>query len=270
MHVLSGLRTGFLVDYFPSMSARLLSDAASAVISSLATTTSTISSQNNYAVCSFEDAHFFVNISYILKNRNTIDSRCHTYPLFIEFPSQHDDSALLTPTWASEETHTSLLHKLHGIIQDINSNMVTSPTYNNSTITKIPMFDLASKLDSSTSTSIGICLPALSGYLLDYPVIYVVKNMEHSQAASRCLSSCTLSLYTVDIIIIIGGAEKQPLLAFSLPKQLAEDVCWKQAYDSWKTKYSRAVVDDSNNTDERRSGFRLEIQCESCCRPVSL
>jgi hypothetical protein len=255
MHIISGLKPAFLVDYFPFMSAHLLSEAASAVLSSLSNTTN-----DKYVICSVEDAHFFVNISHF-KNHNIAHRRHHS-PLFIEFhlDQSSSSSAFLAPTWASEDTRNALLHTLHAILQDIDS---TIPLFS-TTSTSIPIFDLTSKLkDAST-----ICLPTLSGYLLDYPVIYVVKDMEHSQAASRCLSSCTLDLNTVHVVDDGDRDDKnegkqQPLLAFSLPRQLAEDACWKETYREWKGRYCRTLI-------HQGTSYRLEIQCESCYRPVSL
>jgi hypothetical protein len=257
MHVISGLKPAFLVDYFPFMSAHLLSEAASAVLSSLSNTTN-----DKYVICSVEDAHFFVNISHF-KNHNNKAHHHHHSPLFIEFhlEQSRSSSAILAPTWASEDTRNPLLHTLHGIIQDIDS---TIPRF--STIpTSIPLFDLTSKLKNASTS---ICLPTLSGYLLNYPVIYVVKDMEHSQAASRCLSSCTLHLYTVHIVDDGDrddnyDGKQQPLLAFSIPRQLAEDACWKETYSEWKGKYCRTLV-------HQGTSYRLEIQYESCYRPVSL
>lgn len=267
MHIISGLRPAFLVDYFPFMSAHLLADAASTVLTSLSNT-----DNNKYAICSIEDAHFFVNISHLRNHNNKAHNYHHHAPLFIEFTldqsrsnSSSSSSTTLAPTWASEDTRNAQLHTLHDIMQDIDSTI--PPLSTTPSRTSIPIFDLTSKL-KTTGTGSTIRLPTLSGYLLDYPVIYTVKDMEHSQSASRCLSSCTLNLYSVHVVDngdddkdSDDEGKRQLLLAFSLPRQLAEDACWKETYKGWKQKYCRVHPDYS---------YRLEIECESCCRPVSL
>lgn len=86
----------------------------------------------------------------------------------------------------------------------------------------------------------GLAPPTASGYLLGFPAIYLCHSLEGAQAASRCLSSGSLCLHTVRCVLAAHGvpaaAADQPLLAFSLPAQLAAAPAWMSCWEAWRTR----------------------------------
>lgn len=81
--------------------------------------------------------------------------------------------------------------------------------------------------------------PTASGYLLGYPAIYLCHSFDEAQAASRSLSSTSLHLHSVSCQLLAPGVpqpEGQPLLAFSLPGELADASEWEACRDSWCTR----------------------------------
>jgi hypothetical protein len=81
------------------------------------------------------------------------------------------------------------------------------------------------------------CMPTLNGWLLGYPVVYLVGSYEEAAAASRALSACTLSRFAVRLpcAALPGGANPGAggggggggggdgdgaLLAFTAPQEL--------------------------------------------------
>lgn len=79
--------------------------------------------------------------------------------------------------------------------------------------------------------------PTASGYLLGYPALYLVRDLEGAQAASRGLSTGGLCLHTVACALQPGSGvpapEGQPLLAFSVPGELAVAPAWAACRDAW-------------------------------------
>ena len=81
----------------------------------------------------------------------------------------------------------------------------------------------------------GLVPPTASGYLLGYPALYLCRDLEGAQAAARCLSSSSLCLHMVGCALG-GGApplEGQPLLAFSVPAELATASKWTVCRNAW-------------------------------------
>lgn len=89
-------------------------------------------------------------------------------------------------------------------------------------------------------------MPTLSGLLLGYPAVYVVRDLAGAEAASRCLSATSLTFYTATLqpgdgslgssLPGSGGGSaggEHPLLAFSVPAQLAGDPDWEAARAAW-------------------------------------
>lgn len=77
--------------------------------------------------------------------------------------------------------------------------------------------------------------PTASGYLLGYPALYLCHDLASAQAATRCLSSSSLCLHSV--ACDLGGPaprpEGQPLLAFSVPQELAAAPEWAACRAAW-------------------------------------
>jgi hypothetical protein len=96
----------------------------------------------------------------------------------------------------------------------------------------------------------GLVPPTASGYLLGYPAIYLCHSLEGAQAASRCLSSGGLCLHwaTCQLRATAGVPQlegQQPLLAFSVPAELAAAPEWEACRSAWHARlqqqHSRAV-----------------------------
>lgn len=87
------------------------------------------------------------------------------------------------------------------------------------------------------------CMPTVNGYLLGYPAVYVVHDLEEAQAASRCLSATTLCLHTVQAQLSLPSkgasvgkldSAGSSLLAFSVPAQLCGSSAWVAALQAWQ------------------------------------
>ncbi|KAI3433642.1 hypothetical protein D9Q98_003451 [Chlorella vulgaris] len=128
----------------------------------------------------------------------------------------------------------------------------------------------------------GLAPPTASGYLLGFPAIYLCHSLEGAQAASRCLSSGSLCLHTVRCVLAAHGvpaaAADQPLLAFSLPAQLAAAPAWMSCWEAWRTRlhqqHGESVqrVRDAREApqgDAKGGAMRLEKCwfCSSTCYP---
>ena len=96
----------------------------------------------------------------------------------------------------------------------------------------------------------GLVPPTASGYLLGYPAIYLCHSLEGAQAASRCLSTGGLCLHsaTCQLRATAGVPQldgQQPLLAFSVPAELAAAPEWEACRAAWHARlqqqHSRAV-----------------------------
>lgn len=83
--------------------------------------------------------------------------------------------------------------------------------------------------------------PTASGYLLGYPALYLCHSLEGAQAATRCLSSGGLCLHSVSCRLRLPPEmealeEGQPLLAFSVPAELATAAEWHACRDAWQAR----------------------------------
>ena len=84
----------------------------------------------------------------------------------------------------------------------------------------------------------GLVAPTASGYLLGYPALYLCRSADGAQAAARCLSSSSLCLHTVACQLRAGSGvpapdPPQPLLAFSVPQELAAAAEWAACRQAW-------------------------------------
>ena len=84
----------------------------------------------------------------------------------------------------------------------------------------------------------GLVAPTASGLLLGYPALYLCHSLEGAQAAARCLSSTSLCLHSVACQLQAGPGvpapdPSQPLLAFSVPAELAAAAEWAACRDTW-------------------------------------
>lgn len=79
--------------------------------------------------------------------------------------------------------------------------------------------------------------PTASGYLLGYPALYLVRSQEGAQAASRALSTSSLCLHSVGCQLRTAEGvpvpKAQPLLAFSVPGELAAAPGWQACRTAW-------------------------------------
>lgn len=120
----------------------------------------------------------------------------------------------------------------------------------------------------------GLVAPTASGYLLGYPALYLCQSAEGAQAAARCLSSSSLCLHSVGCQLRAdSGAPApdppQPLLAFSVPRELAAAAGWAACRDAWwaqlRRRHRAAVEHYGVPWDEAR----LEVASHAP-RPVAL
>ena len=84
----------------------------------------------------------------------------------------------------------------------------------------------------------GLVAPTASGYLLGYPALYLCHSADGAQAAACCLSSSSLCLHVVACQLRGGSGvptpdPPQPLLAFSVPRELAAAAEWTACRDAW-------------------------------------
>jgi hypothetical protein len=72
-------------------------------------------------------------------------------------------------------------------------------------------------------------MPSLNGWLLGYPVVYLVGSYEEAAAASRALSMSQLHRFCVALVPAAlpaqqlgsgGGERKDALMAFTVPQEL--------------------------------------------------
>lgn len=79
--------------------------------------------------------------------------------------------------------------------------------------------------------------PTISGWLLGYPALYLAGSLEEAQATSRRLSCSSLCLHTVPCglpaVPGVPAPEGQPLLAFSVPAELAAAAEWEACCAAW-------------------------------------
>ncbi len=120
----------------------------------------------------------------------------------------------------------------------------------------------------------GLVAPTASGYLLGYPALYLCRTADGAQAAARCLSSSSLCLHTVACQLracssVPAPDPPQPLLAFSVPRELAAAAEWAACRDAWWAQLrrrQRAAVEQHGLPWEEAS---LDIASHAP-RPVAL
>jgi hypothetical protein len=92
--------------------------------------------------------------------------------------------------------------------------------------------------------------PTARGFLLGYPAVYLCHDLEGAQAASRYLSSSSLHLHSVSCELrlpqgVPAMPAGQPLLAFSVPAELAAANDWAACHAAWQAglreRHARAV-----------------------------
>lgn len=119
-------------------------------------------------------------------------------------------------------------------------------------------------------------IPTVHGFLLGYPIVYVVSTLEEAQAANRCLSTSTLRVYKVicsleDPDLHSESSKKRsdvPLLGFSLPAALADG---SQAWTLQRQRWSANLY--ARHAEALMMGYRwrsLTIQESSCMAGVIL
>lgn len=104
------------------------------------------------------------------------------------------------------------------------------------------------------------CMPTLHGFLLGYPIIYVVHDLEEAERASRCLSTCSLRFYclTSSLDLKFGsnlGIEDLTILCFSVPESLCKDT---SDGDADSESMMKAVLQDWFAVTTRRHSTAVE------------
>lgn len=98
-----------------------------------------------------------------------------------------------------------------------------------------------------------LTMPTINGWILGYPVSYLVHSVDEAEKASRVLSTSTLQVYRAySCLHTLGNQHLQdlPLLSFSLPESLlnqsfGEGDCesaWSTVYEDWKSRLAEAVA----------------------------
>ncbi len=128
-------------------------------------------------------------------------------------------------------------------------------------------------------------MPTLSGLLLGYPAVYVVHDLPSAQAASRCLSATSLCFYSAALLgqrVRAGGTgvergpggtrmsreDEDPLLALSVPQELAGDPRWEARRSAWLAAL-RARVEAAALWGFPWHGVALHVQ-QNMPRPIAL
>lgn len=163
------------------------------------------------------------------------------------------DTTMLLPEWMPDTDH--MLQRLGGIktfLQSVTSKHVGQS--NNRVIQVI-------QADSLPHCP---CMPTLHGFLLGYPAIYVVDNLEEAERASRCLSMSRLRLCSLIIslesksgtyfrgILDDLGMKEITILSFSVPESLCSndsdtqnsEPAWEAVLRYWLNRRRLAAVED--------------------------
>ena len=208
--IASGLRPAFLLDYAhisPEDLSRLILAAIELLPASLPVP--------NLCILEQDDACLITNCELI----KTLS------PLFVQFMWQNHGGVVAS--WASVEEQAALQQKLAGIIE-----ILVATKFN--PLNQILIIHLESLFNPTNE----LIMPTLNGCLLGYPVCYAVHDLHEAQAASRCLSTTTLRLFS--IFTSLGTHSEKysngnsPLLSFSLPSDLIENEEWGRKFSAWE------------------------------------
>lgn len=150
-------------------------------------------------------------------------------PMFVVFDRLSKGS--VAARWACEiearSIHQSIQEVYKAIVEACRQNGGTHP----SSLSSVPIIDLGSVIGDLT-------LPTLNGCLLGYPAVYVVKDEDEGQAASRYLSSSTLRLHSVFADILgkkgIRRGTGDSMISFSLPIDLEGEEAWALQKNAWR------------------------------------
>ncbi|PSC68834.1 hypothetical protein C2E20_7598 isoform X2 [Micractinium conductrix] len=121
--------------------------------------------------------------------------------------------------------------------------------------------------------------PTASGYLLGYPALYLCHDLEGAQAATHGLSSGSLCLHQAGCALAAAGAAgvpqpdawEQPLLAFSVPDDLAAAPAWEVCLAAWQAELEARRGAAASALGGRDSWGTLQLRVASQPpRPVAL
>ena len=219
--LLSHLRPGFLLDYavlYPEELHHIILDIVSPQFAS------------DLAIVVLHDG------CCLVVNKQTLPDILMHPPMFIEFTERHHNhGGLLVPAWMAAGTDgtatatdtVSAKDRLQASVRSI----LTAGT-------------AIVQHGTNTCKDGGLTMPTLNGCLLGYPVSYVVNNIDHAQAASRCLSTTTLRLFTVKCTF--GGLdEEMVLMSFSVPTAMVGGGGFEERKKAWikrlKEKHREAI-----------------------------
>lgn len=181
------------------------------------------------------------------------------HPLFIEFISKAHGG--VGARWANEEEQGVLQQKLATSVKAILDDAHNSAD-------RVPIIHLDSLINTISINSLA--MPTFNGCMLGYPVCYAVHDLLEAQAASRCLSTTTLRLFSVFTSLkprIESENDDSPLFSFSLPLELRENEIWGSRRRAWEAalrqRHAAAVA----------AGMpwgQLSIEETSCMRGIAL
>jgi hypothetical protein len=142
-------------------------------------------------------------------------------PKLVLFASSASSDNACEPRWATHDEASAL----HVRFRHVQTYMFKCSDESSQQVPRV-------SLDTETT---ALTLPTLNGWLLGYPAVYVVHDQQHAQIASRCLSSSTLVLrkYFSSLRGVENGEQQAPVLAFSLPASLDDDVTWHAHLEAW-------------------------------------
>jgi hypothetical protein len=196
LNVISGIRSGFLLDY-GRLEASIFADLLGS-----------ISAKFSLEVCIVTSGDCCILVAPKLLILQGLR--------FISFRTPNGTTMAL-PEWLPDPVE--ILKRLDGVKTFLQS-VVNKAGYSSNT--RVVQVVQADSLPGCP------CMPTLHGYLLGYPLIYVVHDLEEAERASRCLSTCSLRLYclTSSLHLNFGtnlGIEEMPILCFSVPESLCND-----------------------------------------------
>jgi hypothetical protein len=194
--VISGIRSGFLLDY-GRLEASLFADLVGS-----------ISANFGLEVCIVTSGDCCILVAPKLLILQGLR--------FISFRTPNDTTMAL-PEWLPHPVQ--MLQRLDGVKRFLQS-VVNKAGYSSNARTV--------QVVRANALPGCPCMPTLHGFLLGYPVIYVVHDLEEAERASRCLSTCSLRLYclTSSLDLNFGtnlGIEDMTILCFSAPESLCND-----------------------------------------------
>lgn len=149
-------------------------------------------------------------------------------PRGISFVPQDNDGHSVRSKWINNGEQQQLEQSLHQIVGCLERHALT----------RHDAIDMIGCL-SEEGITLGIhgvpCSPTLYGWILGYPITYIVEDEDHASKISRCLSSNALVLYTLrtkpDMKDSAVPDDFDILMSFSIPQNLhgkmAEDIVMK-------------------------------------------